>query len=675
MSPTSTSLPTDLRSIIADALRAYELTQVAHLREGAEQQRAAVLVAALDEAETAARTLLERAGLAHIAGAPASLDGSTPPVRRADQEVAAAFSAAQAARVELRVALLRLAYAYADTERWDAARRVVLTLLEDQQAPLYLDALALLCESHYAPAAAALQAQQWDAARQGFAAILELKADYRDTPVLHRESYLHSAQAALNEGAWTAVRELAETWQAIQPDDADMIALQCESYYAPATAALQAQQWETARQGFEAVLKLNTAYREAAQLRGEAVAQLLRERETAVRAQRERAAVEEAQRERAAVEEAQREHEVAQQAQREREATVHALINAGTFAMALDRLDVLLKQTPGNRDLATLAAQIAETPAAPFAQRMRAGKLASHAGDPRIPVTTAEWIYELDRRNEQFGQPSGYFCFVRPGTYQLGGWENTQPVADVTLPAFWLARYPITVAQYASFIPEGYVRDDEEEEEEAEEKEKSHRWWTPQGWGWQKASPRSLPASWGESAYSGANQPVVGITWYEASAYCTWLTTQLSNALPAGYELRLPSEAEWEVAAAYDAQMQRQPYPWGTTTLSQDRAVYGATRPAPVGCCPAGAAACGALDLVGNVWELMASSYAAYPEEGAVLRNDFTPKESDVPCRGGAWKDSGANVRCGARGGYLPDNVNRILLLRGLRVCVAPSAN
>ncbi|MEI8307518.1 MAG: SUMF1/EgtB/PvdO family nonheme iron enzyme [Chloroflexales bacterium] len=476
MTNTPPTLPTDLRPVIAEALHAYELAQASHLREMSEQHRAAALVAAIDQTENAARTLLERAGLAHIIGAFENPEKKAAPVLRADQDIAAAFSAAHTAQVDLRTALLRLAAAYAGEEHWADVRRIVQPLLDDPQAPLYPDARDLLCLSHYAPALAALAAEDWVAARQGF----------------------------------------------------------------------------------EVILKLNSAYRDAAK--------------------QHRALVERAQRE-------------------QRDATEHEVA--------------------------------------------------------RIPVTIAEWQRELGQHNQQFGKPAGYFCYVRPGTYRIGGWGKLHRSANVTLPAFWLARFPVTVAQYAPFDAAGYGPD-------------TYHWWTQEGWGWK--GNRTVPYEWGKPEYSGPNQPVVGVTWYEATAFCAWLTAQMGDELPSGHELRLPSEAEWEAAAAFDAQMQRQPYPWGAAALDLDRAIYGATRPAPVGCCPAGAAACGAMDLIGNVWESMASSYAAYPSQSAVLRKDFTPQESDVPWRGGAWNDNGTNVRCGARGGNVLGNVD----VGGFRVVLAP---
>jgi formylglycine-generating enzyme required for sulfatase activity len=276
-------------------------------------------------------------------------------------------------------------------------------------------------------------------------------------------------------------------------------------------------------------------------------------------------------------------------------------------------------------------------------------------------VTIAAWQRELAQRNEQFGTPAGYFCYVRPDTYQIGGWEKKQARADITLPAFWIARFPITVAQYAPFVDTGYGPDAE-------------RWWTQEGWKWKEGRKRMQPYRWNEAPYAGPNQSVIGVTWYEAAAFCAWLTERLQDVLPDGYVIRLPTEAEWEVAAAYDAQRQRRPYPWGAEAPTPEHAIYDASKlghPAPVGCCPAGAATCGALDMAGNVWEVMTSSYGGYPAQSGSVKEDFTPNEGDVPWRGASWWNDSTYVRCGARDSYYPD-FNYHFFIDGCRVVVAP---
>jgi formylglycine-generating enzyme required for sulfatase activity len=228
---------------------------------------------------------------------------------------------------------------------------------------------------------------------------------------------------------------------------------------------------------------------------------------------------------------------------------------------------------------------------------------------------------------------------VRAGTYRIGGWAQDEPAADIALAAFWIARVPITVAQYTPFVAVGYGA-------------AARRWWTPHGWTWKTTHNRMQPRWWDDKRFHRLDQPVIGIGWYEATAFCVWLTEQLGAALPAGYMVRLPSEAEWEAAAAYDMAMRRHPYPWGEDAPTPEQAVYGRAwwdGPRPVGHCPAGAAACGALDMAGTVWEVMASSYWGYPARSGEVIKDFTAGEADVPWRGGGYWNNSIFVRWGAR--------------------------
>jgi formylglycine-generating enzyme required for sulfatase activity len=292
--------------------------------------------------------------------------------------------------------------------------------------------------------------------------------------------------------------------------------------------------------------------------------------------------------------------------------------------------------------------------------RIAAGDALGRLGDPRVPVAISEWQRELAQRTEQFGTPAGYFCSVRPDTYQIGRWEKNRAGADITLPAFWIARFPITVAQYAPFVAAGYGPDAE-------------RWWTKEGWQWK--GRRTRPYRWNEAPYDGPNQPVIGVTWYEAAAFCAWLTERLQDVLPDGYVIRLPTEAEWEAAAAYDAQRQRRSYPWGEEDPDLERAIYDESKlghPAPVGCCPAGAATCGALDMAGNVWEVTTSSHRGYPAQSGSVKEDFTPNEGDVPWRGASWWNDSTYVRCGARSWDRPDHDIYDSFDLGFRVVAAP---
>lgn len=287
-----------------------------------------------------------------------------------------------------------------------------------------------------------------------------------------------------------------------------------------------------------------------------------------------------------------------------------------------------------------------------------------------IPVTSVEWRATLERRNERFGEPADVWCYVRPGIYRIGGWGLSNRAANIRLSAFWIARVSITVAQYAPFVEVGYHA-------------AARRWWTPQGWAWKVQGNRRRPWRWGEERFCQSDQPVIGVTWYEATAYCAWLSEQLRDGLPSGYVLRLPTEAEWEAAADYDANRQRRSYPWGDDEPTPERAIYHASpvrrpalvghasnvrRPAPVGCCPAGAAACGALNMVGNVWEWTASSPKLYPQGSDAVIKDFT-SYWEAPVRGGTWFPSSTSVCCAAR---LSSNMPIRLDIFGFRVIVGP---
>jgi formylglycine-generating enzyme required for sulfatase activity len=277
-------------------------------------------------------------------------------------------------------------------------------------------------------------------------------------------------------------------------------------------------------------------------------------------------------------------------------------------------------------------------------QRVEAGAALGELGDPRFPVTADEWKTacarcEPARITYHASLVTPYWCSVWPSSYGIGGREAGEQAATIDLQGYWISRFPITVAQYAPFVTAGYGPDAE-------------RWWTPNGWAWKQARGRTQPWGWNEARYAGRNQPVIGVTWYEATAFCAWLSDQLADALPESYVVRLPSEAEWEAAAAYDADMQRPTYPWGEDAPTPERAISdasGLNAPAPVGCCVAGAAVCGVLDLAGNVWEWMASSFSTYPQQSAEAVKDFTMDKGDVPLRGSSWRDNSTYVRCGAR--------------------------
>lgn len=289
--------------------------------------------------------------------------------------------------------------------------------------------------------------------------------------------------------------------------------------------------------------------------------------------------------------------------------------------------------------------------AVPPADRLIAGHVLGDLGDLRYPVSDAEWQASLTQRSTALTSAGDhYWRYVPAGDYRIGGWDGDEAAVH-TLAAFWIARLPITVAQFARFVQAGYDDD-------------AH--WTPHGLAWH--DNRTVPSLWGDPRYSAPNQPVVRITWYEATAFCHWLTTRLLTE----WVIRLPTEAEWEAAAAFAGPVERRAYPWGPEEPTPERAVYNAWKlaaPAPVGLCPAGATASGALDMAGNVWEWVSSSYKAYPAGAHQAEKDFTPYEGDVPLRGHAYYSGITDVHCGARSKPHPEGG---ISSRGFRVVVSP---
>lgn len=279
---------------------------------------------------------------------------------------------------------------------------------------------------------------------------------------------------------------------------------------------------------------------------------------------------------------------------------------------------------------------------------------------PHFPVALDEWEDEVEWLSEVFGDKRGYWCYVHAGTYLIGGWERDETSVPLSLQPYWIARFAVTVEQYEQFINVGYS-------------DRARLWWTRQGWEWKVRNQRILPWLWDDTDFNQPDQPVIGVSWYEAAAFANWLNWHLLHVLPKGYSVRLPTEAEWEIAGTFDRELGRCRYPWGSEDPNPERVVYDQSKlehPASVGSCPSGAAPCGAQDMAGNVWEWTTSSFAEYPEQSHKRRRDVNPNKWDVPLRGGSWWDHWTFLRCGIRERYRPDFHSHIF---GFRLVVAPA--
>ncbi|NJP07148.1 MAG: formylglycine-generating enzyme family protein, partial [Chloroflexaceae bacterium] len=148
------------------------------------------------------------------------------------------------------------------------------------------------------------------------------------------------------------------------------------------------------------------------------------------------------------------------------------------------------------------------------------------------------------------------------------------------------------------------------------------------------------PWYWDDPQWNGADQPVVGVSWYEAVAYARWLSDQT------GREYRLPTEAEWEKAARGS---EGRIWPWGNEWRQDlaNTAETGLEQTLAVGSYPDGASPYGALDMAGNAWEWCATRrIKTYPYE---LSNEWTDDYLEGTekriMRGGSHIDIANDVR------------------------------
>jgi len=246
-------------------------------------------------------------------------------------------------------------------------------------------------------------------------------------------------------------------------------------------------------------------------------------------------------------------------------------------------------------------------------------------------------------------------CAVRVGPFRLGSDKQRDKEArddeaqriTVTLNAFELARFPVTVAEYACFV---------------------------------KAKRRNTPANWSDQLRQ-LDHPMVGVTWYDAYDYAAWLTECT------GQPWRLPTEVEWEKAARGDP---RDPlganseriYPWGDTfdstrcNTSESKLKttspigwYGPDDPEPLSGRRSGASPCGAEDLAGNVWEWTASERAADYSKVELISQRSSMENRIL--RGGSWSVEAKSARAAYRLSNRPGSVFGNVGFRLARVALA----
>jgi formylglycine-generating enzyme required for sulfatase activity len=216
---------------------------------------------------------------------------------------------------------------------------------------------------------------------------------------------------------------------------------------------------------------------------------------------------------------------------------------------------------------------------------------------------------------------------ISPGPFLYGDNNRSETIDH----AYQISRYPVTNAQFSVFVadPQGY---------------NNREWWTEAGWS--DKGGRKAPDEHKDARFRLPNHPRIYVTWYEAVAFCNWLTAKLNpqvwaqarEAIHDGDSsidlssipglIRLPTEREWERAARG---MDGRAYPYEGEFDAGKGNVYetGIGRTSAVGIFPEGRSSCGTLDMSGNVWEWCLTVYHT--------RNDAINGTDVRVLRGGSW--------------------------------------
>lgn len=181
------------------------------------------------------------------------------------------------------------------------------------------------------------------------------------------------------------------------------------------------------------------------------------------------------------------------------------------------------------------------------------------------------------------------------------------------VPAFAIAKYPLTNAQFRKFWDaKGYDHSE---------------WWTDEGWQFKERENWTEPRHWQDSKWNKDDYPVVSVSWFEAMAFCLWLSDVT------GENISLPTEQQWQRAAQGDTNW---PYPWGEK-FDKSRCNFNTKGTTPVTQYEGkGDSPFKVVDMSGNVWEWCLTDY----EDGS---QDINTEVNKRVLRGGSWNDFGEN--------------------------------
>ncbi len=258
--------------------------------------------------------------------------------------------------------------------------------------------------------------------------------------------------------------------------------------------------------------------------------------------------------------------------------------------------------------------------------------------------------------------PGGRF---KLGATQQDGFvfDNEKWAHEVEIKPFSIAKAAVSNADFLKFVEaDGYV---------------NKQFWDDEGWLWCKESGINHPVYWREDS-SGwqikqfdqwdpmpMNAAIIHVCWFEAQAYCRW----------AGR--RLPTEAEWEVAASAEPSVDgktlsttKRYFPWGDELpeTSQANLNGDALGTVDVAAHAASDSAFGCRQMIGNVWEWTQDTFEPYPEFEADMYQDYSQPLFGITkvLRGGAWTTQSRMIRNTWRTYYGPERND---VFAGFRTC------